>query len=352
MGAVFNRVTLSATGQTVLARAGANVGEAGWELNFAGSSWTGSIVLKQNTAPPGSAVSLSSVSYFNATTGALVAAGTAITAGGSVVVPWTGLDLYADYTHTAGSVQITCMAGAGQFGGLSVAAADVTAGTFGAYTGETGTYTFPGALTAVGAVTGAAASFTTGAFSSTVSGTIFNSTSTGYRIGGNDILYKNGTSLEVYALDGSRVAFIIEGTATDTTRYRADTHVIESAVGVTLASISTTAANFVGDFSVATTKFTVAAATGNTVVAGTLGISGVTSHYGAVAVPATAGAAAAGAPVVLYSGLLTIEATSDAPTHTRPKGSLCINTGGSSTTTRLYVNTDGAGTWTPFTTSA
>lgn len=70
------------------------------------------------------------------------------------------------------------------------------------------------------------------------------------------------------------------------------------------------------------------------------------------AVPATAGAVAAGAPITLYSGGITIEVTSDAPTHTRPKGSICINTGGSSTSTRMYVNTDSAGTWTSFTTAA
>lgn len=70
------------------------------------------------------------------------------------------------------------------------------------------------------------------------------------------------------------------------------------------------------------------------------------------AAPATAGAVAAGAPVTLYSGGVTIEVTSDAPTHTRPKGSICINTGGGSTSTRMYVNTDGAGTWTSFTTAA
>lgn len=72
----------------------------------------------------------------------------------------------------------------------------------------------------------------------------------------------------------------------------------------------------------------------------------------ATAVPATAGAVAAGAPITLYSSGITIEVTSDVPTHTRPKGSICINTGGSSTSTRMYVNTDGAGTWASFTTSA
>lgn len=70
------------------------------------------------------------------------------------------------------------------------------------------------------------------------------------------------------------------------------------------------------------------------------------------AVPATAGAVAAGAPITMYSGAIVIEVTSDTPTHTRAKGSICINTGGSSTSTRMYVNTDGAGTWASFTTSA
>jgi hypothetical protein len=40
------------------------------------------------------------------------------------------------------------------------------------------------------------------------------------------------------------------------------------------------------------------------------------------------------------------------PTHTAPKGSLCINTGGTTTNNRMYINTDGAGTWTAFTTAA
>lgn len=119
-----------------------------------------------------------------------------------------------------------------------------------------------------------------------------------------------------------------------------------------------------GDFTVGASTFVVTAATGAVATSGALAITGAltgvttaaasstVSIYGGTAAPATAGAAAAGAPIKLYSGLLTIEATTDVPTHTRPKGSLCINTGGSSTTTRLYVNTDGAGTWTPFTTSA
>jgi len=43
---------------------------------------------------------------------------------------------------------------------------------------------------------------------------------------------------------------------------------------------------------------------------------------------------------------------SGAPGITRPKGSIYINTSAVTTTTRLYINTDGATTWASFTTSA
>ncbi len=87
-----------------------------------------------------------------------------------------------------------------------------------------------------------------------------------------------------------------------------------------------------------------------TLTAGLTSVAAATLKSG-TAVPATAGAIAAGVPVVLYSGLLTIEATSDVPTHIRPIGSICINTGGNSTSTRMYIST-GSGTWASFTTSA
>lgn len=41
-----------------------------------------------------------------------------------------------------------------------------------------------------------------------------------------------------------------------------------------------------------------------------------------------------------------------APTFSAKKGTLYINLTGSSTSTRLYVNTDGATTWTNFTSAA
>ena len=85
--------------------------------------------------------------------------------------------------------------------------------------------------------------------------------------------------------------------------------------------------------------------------------AGFTSAAGGIlksgtAVPATAGAVAAGVPITFYSTSLTIEVTSDAPTHVRPKGSICINTGGSSGSTRMYVNTDGSTGWASFTTAS
>lgn len=88
-----------------------------------------------------------------------------------------------------------------------------------------------------------------------------------------------------------------------------------------------------------------------TATAGLTSVADVIVESG-TAVPATAGAVAAGAPVTMYSTGIVIETTSDTPTHARPKGSICMNTGGSSTSTRMYVNTDGSTTWASFTTSA
>lgn len=131
--------------------------------------------------------------------------------------------------------------------------------------------------------------------------------------------------------------------------------VVTQASGNANLTINALGSGTIGIGSVSTGAVTITPATTITGLA-TL-TAGFTSAANAIlksgtAVPATAGAVAAGAPITLYSGAITIEATSDTPTHTRPKGSICINTGGSSGSTRMYVNTDGAGTWTSFTTAA
>ncbi len=84
--------------------------------------------------------------------------------------------------------------------------------------------------------------------------------------------------------------------------------------------------------------------------------AGITSPAGVVwksgtAVPATAGAIAAGAPITCFSSGWKLWVTSDAPTHSATKGDLCINTGGSSSSTRLYVN-NGTTTWIAITTAS
>lgn len=92
-------------------------------------------------------------------------------------------------------------------------------------------------------------------------------------------------------------------------------------------------------------------AAGATTITGAATVTAAVTAKSATAVPATAGAVAAGAPFVFNTGALTIEATSDVPSHTRPAGSLCINTGGSSSSTRLYVSA-GAGSWIAITTAS
>lgn len=48
----------------------------------------------------------------------------------------------------------------------------------------------------------------------------------------------------------------------------------------------------------------------------------------------------------------SIVAGTGAPTYSAKKGTLYIRLDGSSTSTRLYINTDGATTWTNFTSAA
>lgn len=83
----------------------------------------------------------------------------------------------------------------------------------------------------------------------------------------------------------------------------------------------------------------------------TISASGAITAKSAATVPATAGAVAAGIPIQLFSDGPSIYVTSDAPTFTAVKGSLCINTAGNSTSTRLYVN-NGTTNWVAVTTAS
>lgn len=149
------------------------------------------------------------------------------------------------------------------------------------------------------------------------------------------------------AVAGLKVTGAVTGgtVAVVTTDSGADTNLIINAKGT----------GTIGIGSVSTGRVTI---TPVTTITGLVTLTaGLTSAANAIlksatAVPATAGAVAAGAPITLYSTTITVEVTSDAPTHARAKGSLCINTGGSSTSTRLYVNTDGSTGWAAITTAS
>lgn len=77
---------------------------------------------------------------------------------------------------------------------------------------------------------------------------------------------------------------------------------------------------------------------------------GYTAKSG-TAVPASAGAVAAGAPITMFSTGIKIWVTSDTPAFSATKGDLCINTGGSSSSTRLYIN-NGTTNWVAITTAS
>lgn len=95
---------------------------------------------------------------------------------------------------------------------------------------------------------------------------------------------------------------------------------------------------------------TLGAVTAAAVVATSVSTTGGVTSLSGTAVPATAGAVAAGAPITCFSSGWKLWVTSDAPTHSATKGDLCINTGGSSSSTRLYVN-NGTTTWIAITTA-
>ncbi len=99
-------IKLSSSDTVLIAPAG-SASPVGWQVIVSGSTdWVGSIVLKQNTAPPGSTRTLVSVALQNPNTGEEIAAGTAITASGARIVSPTGGDLYVVYTHTSGTVNV------------------------------------------------------------------------------------------------------------------------------------------------------------------------------------------------------------------------------------------------------
>lgn len=96
---------------------------------------------------------------------------------------------------------------------------------------------------------------------------------------------------------------------------------------------------------------TITAQTITTLTSTTINNTGVLTAKSAATVPASAGAVAAGIPIQIFSDGPSIYVTSDAPGFSAVKGSICINTGGSSSSTRLYVN-NGTTNWVAVTTAS
>jgi hypothetical protein len=91
-------------------------------------------------------------------------------------------------------------------------------------------------------------------------------------------------------------------------------------------------------------------ASGAQTVTGNNTVTGGVVVESSTAVPASAGAVAAGAPITMFSNGPSIYVTSDVPAFSAIKGSICINTAGSSSSTRLYVN-NGTTNWVAITTA-
>jgi hypothetical protein len=92
-------------------------------------------------------------------------------------------------------------------------------------------------------------------------------------------------------------------------------------------------------------------ASGAQTVTGAMSSTGGVASLTGTAVPASAGALAAGAPITMFSTGIKIWVTSDTPAFSATKGDLCINTGGSSSSTRLYIN-NGTTNWVAITTAS
>lgn len=85
-------------------------------------------------------------------------------------------------------------------------------------------------------------------------------------------------------------------------------------------------------------------------VAGILSAGGLALKT-STAVPASAGAVAAGPAITLFTSGPSIYVTSDAPAFSAVKGSICIATDGSSSSTRLFIN-NGTTNWVAITTAS
>jgi hypothetical protein len=161
-------------------------------------------------------------------------------------------------------------------------------------------------------------------------------------------------TLQNAASTTKRAQFLLSGITAGNTRiftlpdYNATLATIagtETLTGKTLTAPVTTAIVNTGGLSTDTIT-----ASGNVTIAGTLGVTGLPTIFGSTAPPA-GGSNATGVRLSSTANF-GIFFGSGVPTLNAGKGSFYMRTDGSSTSTRAYINTDGASTWTAVTTAA
>lgn len=162
----------------------------------------------------------------------------------------------------------------------------------------------------------------------------------------------NGATTPAFSVDSSTAsqAAGLKVTGATTTGTVAVETIGGAAVNLTLNAKGT---GTIGIGSVSTGAVTVTPATTVTgVLTATAGVTSPASvaTKSATAVPASAGAVAAGPAVSMFSTPISLWVTSDAPAFSAQKGDICINTGGSSSSTRLYIN-NGTTNWVAITTA-
>lgn len=121
-------------------------------------------------------------------------------------------------------------------------------------------------------------------------------------------------------------------------------------VGISLQDLTTTGNTILGNATSDTTLVNgVLTVTSTATVIGIVDAGGISVK--SAAVPASAGAVAAGPAITMFASGPSIYVTSDTPSFSAVKGSICINTAGSGVGDRLYVN-NGTTNWVAITTAS
>lgn len=188
----------------------------------------------------------------------------------------------------------------------------------------------------------------------TVQGTL---TTTGSITDNADLTLANGKAVQSDTTTGHTAllkAYDVDGAAYKTFLTLTNANTPSMAIAAPSGGSVTIDGAVIGGTTTAAGTFTTMTATTSvlgTATGGSVSVTGNVTAKSGTAVPASAGAVAAGAPITMFSGSNSIWVTSDAPSFSATKGDICINTGGSSSSTRLFIN-NGTTNWVAITTAS